>query len=105
MYVSSPLGYPGSIPENVMRTGTIMVMDPNDARHDITEANVERTVRLPVGLQPGTAPYSPPPQSVMTMTGFGAGVSDPSTWLWGLVGVLALTSGYVAFRRVRGRAR
>lgn len=100
MYVSSPLGYPGSIPETVMRTGTTMVFNPNDARHDITEANVERTVRIPVGMQPGSAVYSLPPQSAMS--GFGAGGDSSSTWLWGLVAVLAGAAGFATYKQLRG---
>lgn len=99
MHFSSSLGYPGSIPETVMRTGTVMVMNPNDARHDITEANVERTVRIPVGMKPGSAVYSLPPQSAMSGV-FGA-AGDNTGWLWGLAGVLAAASGYVAYRRLR----
>ena len=55
----------GSIPEFVMRTGTIAPFDPQHARHDITQADVERTVRIPVGRQPGVAAgYAPMPAAV-----------------------------------------
>lgn len=103
MHFSSPLGYPGSIPETVMRTGTTMIVNPYDARHDITEANVERFVRIPVGMQPGSAVYSLPPQSAMSGFGADAGGDNTAAWLWGLVGVLSAATGYVAYRRLRAR--
>ena len=60
-----------SIPEMVMRTGVIAPFSPLNARQDIQ--NVERTVRRPLGLEPGVAPgYSddyitPPPTVPMTL--------------------------------------
>ena len=42
-----------SIPEYVMKTGSIMPYDPRTARADISERNVMEAVRIPVGRDPG----------------------------------------------------
>jgi hypothetical protein len=52
-----------SIPEMVMATGSIAPVSPYRAREDISEAHVAYVTRVPVGLQPGTAQYSPPPSA------------------------------------------
>lgn len=102
MYTSN---FPGSIPEYVMRTGTVAIFDPRNARQDITEQHVENTVRIPVGMEPGVAQYGPPPQA--PMNGFG----DAGSPSWGAIGlVTALAAGvgfatYTVVRRRRSRRR
>jgi hypothetical protein len=53
----------GSIPEFVMRTGSIAPFNPMHARHDISERSVAEATRVPVGYPVGVASYSPPPMS------------------------------------------
>lgn len=65
----------GSLPSDIMRTGIIAPFNPLHARHDVSAANVEREVRIPVAMQPGVAPgFGPPvgtpiPESPVTMLG------------------------------------
>jgi hypothetical protein len=105
MYVSSPLGFPGSIPETVMRTGDIMTFNPNDVRSLISERTVERMTRIPVGLPPGVASYGPPPMAPFpaAVAGFGADdTGSNSTWVWGLIAVLAAGAGFAGYKATRG---
>lgn len=109
MYVNSALGYPGSIPETVMRTGTIMTFNPMDARQDIRPGHVERVTHLPVAQPPGSAGYGPPPLPPYAMVpspaataGLGADGEATSAWAWGLVAVLAAAAGLGAYKTVRG---
>jgi hypothetical protein len=108
MYVSSPLGFPGSIPETVMRTGDIMTFNPNDIRALTSEQTVERMTRIPVGMPPGVASYGPPPYPPFSaptpsaVAGFGADGGDNSAWAWGLVAVLVGAAGFAGYKAVRG---
>lgn len=76
----------GSIPEFMMRTGVIAPFNPYDVRHDITERNVEREVRVPVGYPPGVAQYGPPEGSAVSPLPEGAVIS--------IVGVFAGTDSF-----------
>jgi hypothetical protein len=62
-----------SIPEMVMATGSIAPVSPYQARQDISEAHVAYVTRVPVGLQPGEAQYSPPPSAFSVSS-----AADPS---------------------------
>jgi hypothetical protein len=45
-----------TVPEYVMRTGTVAVFDPRTARAGATQKYIEDTVRTPIGRQPGRVP-------------------------------------------------
>ncbi len=111
MYVSSPLGFPGSVPETVMRTGDIMTFNPNDIRSLISERTVERMTRLPVGMPPGVASYGPPPLAPFpdasaplpsAVAGLGADGEGSSPWAWALIAGLTVAAGYAGYKATRG---
>lgn len=51
----------GSLPELIMRTGTIFPFDPMHARQDISVDHVNMETRVPVAYPQGVASYGPPP--------------------------------------------
>jgi len=63
----NPYGQMTSVPQNVMRTGIVEAMSPYAARHNVRERDVEMMTRVPVGLEPGTASYAPPPVPSRTL--------------------------------------
>jgi hypothetical protein len=104
MYTSSPLGFPGSIPETVMRTGDIMTFNPYDIRSLTSEQTVERATRIPVGMPPGVASYGPPPMAPFpaAVAGLGADGGDNSAWAWVLVAGLIGAAGFAGYKATRG---
>lgn len=77
MYQSTGLGHAGSTPDFVMRTGAYAVMDPINARRDVSQGFVNNWTRRSVGRQgnpPGFAQNTPSPVNVNAdapVAGFG----------------------------------
>jgi hypothetical protein len=83
----------GSLPEYVMRTGTIAPFNPLHVRHDISEKNVGMETRIPVGWPPGVAQYvpapvpaapaaapAPAPAATAGYFGYGLGYDEMGAW-------------------------
>lgn len=86
MYQSTGLGHAGSTPDFVMRTGAYAVMDPINARRDVSQGFVNNWTRRSVGRQgnpPGFAQNTPSPVNVNAdapVAGFGYfGADAPAT--------------------------
>jgi hypothetical protein len=50
----------GSLPANVMRTGSIAPYNPLDVRSPLRPQSIEDLVRIPIARTPGIVPTSPP---------------------------------------------